>query len=95
MGKNSTLQYLVPKVTIKDGEITQDNRNKGGIFRIMLPSSSDQSDPNNVVGIEIQGYTDLNGNIITEGPSIKLNLGDNWRTLKVNKDSGVLYLAND
>ena len=73
MGKNSTFQYLVPKVTIEDGEITQDNRNKGGIFRIMLPSSSDQSNSNDVVGIEIQGYTDLNGNI--KPPSIKLNLG--------------------
>lgn len=92
MGKNSTLQYLVPKVTIRDGEITTDNRNKGGIFKIMLPSSSDKSDLNKVVGIEIQGYTDLNGSIKT--PSIKLNLGNDWRTLNVRSD-GLLYLEND
>lgn len=92
MGQNSSFLYLTPKMIIKNGNIVSDKRNTGGMFRIMLPSGNNLSDKNQVVGIEIQGATNLDGSSVT--PYIKLNLGNDWRTLSVS-DSGLLYLKDD
>ena len=82
-GQNCKFQWL--------GAIGRDNNdrfnekynycNEGGTFIVTIPSIKDGGTAKNVVGLEITGYRDSSGNIVT--PGISINLGDGWHRLKI------------